>query len=161
MLPEPIKPILIIHSIFADGTIAFKDPGRPLNHPEEFLASYVELDNNERVLLAGKHQLVFCNIIDDLCQYLDGPPDQIKQWADHLKTSYTPSQVSPAWWDYVVSKMEKASEGDKSRIYTVVNARSQAVVIALSARDHADISLAEELTDSACRKILPHWRQSL
>ena len=43
--------------------------------------------------------------------------------------------------------MGRTKGGLNAKIHAVVNARSQAVVIALSGGNQADISLAEELTE--------------
>jgi hypothetical protein len=57
--------------------------------------------------------------------------------------------------------MGRIKGGLNTKIPAVVNARSQAIVIALSNGNEADISLAEELTKCLPEDFYPDWRQSL
>jgi hypothetical protein len=57
--------------------------------------------------------------------------------------------------------MGRTKGGPNTKIHAVVNARSQAMVIALSSENEADISLAEELTECPAKGFYRYWRQSL
>jgi hypothetical protein len=53
--------------------------------------------------------------------------------------------------------MGRTKGGLNTKIHAVVNARSQAVVIALSGGNQTDISLEEELTECEPEDSTPHW----
>jgi transposase len=55
--------------------------------------------------------------------------------------------------------MGRTKGGLNTKIHAVVNARSQAMVIALSSGNEADISLAEELTECLPKDSTVYWRQ--
>ena len=57
--------------------------------------------------------------------------------------------------------MGRTKEGLNTKIHALVNARLQALVIALSAGNDADISLAERAHGVPARRLFPHRRQSL
>jgi tetratricopeptide (TPR) repeat protein len=61
-------------------------------------------------------EAVYFDVIDNICQYLDAPADQIRAWGDYLKINATPLQLNDTYWQEQITLMTKGSDLDRAGV---------------------------------------------